>query len=230
MINKIISGGQTGADLAALDVAIKFDIPHGGCIPKGRLTEAGPLPDKYKLKEMPTRSYPKRTEQNVIDSDGTLIIARGKLSGGTDYTRQRTLKHKKQLLGIDLNLTSHFDAASLIASWIKLQRVQILNVAGPRPSKDPRIYSDTIRILEQVVKMLTDEESRSIVELEHSEKGKPSKPPKTVKEAVNRLIGELPLCEFVSGDIYLHPDFAPTVIIVEFWNRLQQTHRLRVVK
>ena len=66
-------------------------------------------------------------------------------------------------------------------------------MAGPRASKDPRIYSDTISILEQVVKIFTDEERRSIVKLEHPEKGKPSKPPKTVKEAVNRLIGELPL-------------------------------------
>jgi hypothetical protein len=134
MITQIISGGQTGADRAALEVALKFKIPHGGWLPKGRKAEDGPLAVIYRLKEMPTASYPERTEQNVIDSDGTLIIARGKLTGGTDYTRQMTLKHKKQLLGIDLNLTGHFDAASLIVSWIKLQRVQVLNVAGPRAS------------------------------------------------------------------------------------------------
>jgi hypothetical protein len=81
MIKKIISGGQTGADRAALDVALKFDIPHGGWIPKGRKAEDGPLPEQYQLQEMPTASYPKRTEQNVIDSDGTLIISRGKLTG-----------------------------------------------------------------------------------------------------------------------------------------------------
>jgi len=190
MIEKIISGGQTCADRAALDVALKFNIPHGGWIPKGRKAEDGSLAEIYRLKEMPTTSYSERTEQNVIDSDGTLIIARGKLSGGSDYTRKMTLKHKKQLLGIDLNLISHFDAASLIVSWIKLQRVQILNVAGPRASKDPRIYSDTIRILEQVIRIITDEERKTSVELEHPEKGKPSKPPKTVKEAVNRLIDE----------------------------------------
>ena len=93
MIKKIISGGQTGADRAALDVAIKFNIPHGGWIPKGRIAEDGPLPDKYQLQEMPTSSYPKRTEQNVIDSDGTLIFSRGKPTGGTDYTRKMVLKH-----------------------------------------------------------------------------------------------------------------------------------------
>ena len=72
MIQKIISGGQTGADQAALDAAIKLGISHGGWIPKGRITEDGPLLDKYKLQEMPTDSYPARTEQNVIDSDGTV--------------------------------------------------------------------------------------------------------------------------------------------------------------
>ena len=74
MLQKIISGGQTGADRAALDVAIKFDIPHGGWIPKGRKTEDGVFPDKYQLQEMPTASYPKRTEKNVLDSDGILIL------------------------------------------------------------------------------------------------------------------------------------------------------------
>ena len=77
MIKRIISGGQTGADQAALDIAIEFGILHGGWIPKGKKTEDGVLPDKYKLKEMPTASYPKRTEQNVLDSDGTLILSHG---------------------------------------------------------------------------------------------------------------------------------------------------------
>jgi predicted Rossmann-fold nucleotide-binding protein len=69
MLTKIISGGQTGADQAALDAAIELGIPHGGWIPKGRLTEAGPLPEKYNLTEMPTKDYLKRTKQNVADSD-----------------------------------------------------------------------------------------------------------------------------------------------------------------
>jgi hypothetical protein len=193
MIQKIISGGQTGADRAALDVAIKLDIPHGGWIPKGCKTEKGPLPDKYQLQELPTNSYEARTEQNVIDADGTLIIARGKLTGGTDYTRQMTLKHKKQLLGIDLNLTGHFDAASLIASWIKLQRVQVLNVAGPRASKDPGIYSDVLRILEQTIQILIDEDKKSDVDFGIDTKRKSSKLPKTVDQAVDRLIDELSL-------------------------------------
>jgi len=83
MIQKIISGSQTGADQAALDAAIKLGIPHGGWITKGRLTEDGPLHDKYNLKEMPTDSYPKRTEQNVMESHGTVIITYGPLTGGS---------------------------------------------------------------------------------------------------------------------------------------------------
>jgi hypothetical protein len=98
MIKKIISGSQSGVDRAALDFALKFNIPHGGWIPKGRIAEDGPLPDKYQLQEMPTSSYPKRTEQNVIDSDGTLIFSRGKPTGGTDYTRKMVLKHKRHRL------------------------------------------------------------------------------------------------------------------------------------
>ena len=127
MIEKIISGGQTGADRAALDVALKLDISHGGWIPKGRITEEGALPEQYQMQEMLTESYADRTEKNVIDSDGTLIICRGRPTGGSDYTREMALKHKKQLLHVDLNQTSSFDAASLISSWIKLYQIKTLN-------------------------------------------------------------------------------------------------------
>ena len=135
MISKIISGAQSGVDRAALDFALKFNIPHGGWIPKGRLAEDGPLPNKYQLKEMPTASYPKRTEQNVIDSDGTVIFSRGKPTGGTDYTRKMVLIHKKQLVHIDLNLKTSYDAAYRIISWIEFYHIKILNVAGPRAAK-----------------------------------------------------------------------------------------------
>jgi hypothetical protein len=184
MIKKIISGGQTGADRAALDVAIRLGIPHSGWILKGRITERGPLPERYRLQEMPTDSHPARTEQNVIDSDGTLIVARGSLTGETDYTRQMTLKHKKQLLGIDLEQTNLYDAASLVASWIKMRRIEILNVAGPRASKDRQIYPDVIMILERAIKILRDEERDSHTKPQETE---------TVDDAVERLILELPL-------------------------------------
>jgi hypothetical protein len=193
MIKKIISGGQTGADRAALDVAIKMGIPHGGWIPKGRITDDGPLPEEYQLQEMSTASYPKRTEQNVKDSDGTLIISRGKPTGGSDYTLEMALINKKHLLHIDLNLTTSFDAAFLIVSWVKLHRIKILNVAGPRLSKDPNIYVDVFRILEWAFKIYRLEEMSPAEKIELDKIKQSKRLPKTVEEAVKRLISELSL-------------------------------------
>jgi hypothetical protein len=119
MINKIISGGQTGVDQTALDVEIKLGIPHGGWIPKGRITEKGPLPEKYRLQEMPTESYPKRTEQNVIDSDGTLIISHVSLTGGSAYTRKMAMKHGKPWFHAVLNKLPTLQAGMIIGKWVK---------------------------------------------------------------------------------------------------------------
>jgi hypothetical protein len=150
MVSKIISGGQTGADRAALDVAIQLKISHGGWIPKGRLTENGRLDDKYHLKEMGSANYNKRTEQNVIDSHGTLIISHGKLTGGSEYTRDMVLHHGRPWLHIDLNNTESFQAAKKIKSWLAEHKIEVLNVAGPRASKDPSIYQVTVDILKSV--------------------------------------------------------------------------------
>ena len=147
MIKKIISGGQTGCDRGALDVAIALGTRHGGWIPKGRKTEDGILPDKYQLKEMPTTSYPKRTEKNVLDSDGTLIICHGKLTGGSALTRKMAKKHGLPWLHLDIDKLSVSDASKTTASWIERNHVQVLNVAGSRASKDPEIYKTTVEIL-----------------------------------------------------------------------------------
>jgi hypothetical protein len=267
MLKKIISGGQTGVDRAALDVAIRWNIPHGGWVPRGRLAEDGPLPEKYGLKQMPTESYAARTQQNVIDSDGTLIIARGKLTGGTDLTREMALKHKKQLLGIDLTITDLAGAASLIASWIRMRRIAVLNVAGPRASEEPGIYDHVRQILELTIKTLNTPQPEIISKARRA--AAPGRP-QTVTEAVDRLIGDMQLrdktalakmeehelnrlrsslgisirnqylyprndvllesCRQEARDKYLHWDQAPAVIIRKLWERLQETHRLRVVK
>ena len=119
---------------------------------KGRLAEDGVLPHHYALQEMASEAYDARTEKNVIDSDGTLIISRGSPTGGTDYTRKMALKHGKQLLHIDLTLGQRpADAGSLIASWVAMNRIETLNVAGPRASHDPAIYMDTVNILTHVL-------------------------------------------------------------------------------
>jgi len=121
MITKIISGGQTGADQAALDAAIELGIPHGGWIPKGRLTERGHLSEAYKLKEMSNVSYPKRTEQNVLDSDGTLIISHGKLPGGSALTKKLADTHNRPCLHIDLDAFKPFGGVKAI-SYLHLKR------------------------------------------------------------------------------------------------------------
>ena len=152
MVTKIISGGQTGADQAALDFAIKHNIPHGGWIPKGRMTEDGPLPSKYQLQEMPTKSYPTRTEKNVVDSDGTLLLSHGKLSGGTALTRKLAVQHDKPWLHVDMDKLSVDQAAEMLQQWIQNEGLSVLNVAGSRASGDRDIYHVTVTVLEAALK------------------------------------------------------------------------------
>jgi len=221
-LKKIISGGQTGVDQAALDVAISFGIPHGGWIPKGRRTETGKLPDKYMLKEMPTSSYPKRTEQNVINSDGTLIISRGKLTGGSLLTFGMARLYKKELLHIDLEINRGYSAAQLIQSWIVLNDIQVLNVAGPRASEDPYIYENAVRLLKAVNYLF-------FLDLK---KFSPDylKPfyPRTVEDAVDRLLSELPLrakIHIAKLEIYELGMLNPTLV-----EHIKQNHGLKFKK
>lgn len=185
MIEKIISGGQTGADRAALDAAIRLEIDHGGWVPRGRLAEDGVINLKYRLQEMPTDSYPLRTEQNVIDSDGTVIISHGKLTGGSDYTRQMALKHNRPWLHIDLNQTPGFKAAEKMIDWIRQYRIAVLNVAGPRASGDPRIYKAVLGVLETVYYLDLTQEGLRAVQAIHM--------PQTVVAAVEDLLAKISL-------------------------------------
>ena len=150
MIKKIISGGQTGADRAGLDAAMEMGIPHGGWIPKGKKTEKGVLPKKYKLLEMNSTSYPKRTEKNVIDSDGTVIFTHGKLTGGSKLTKTVADKHDRPCLHINLNATINFKVPAEINSWIMKNNIEILNVAGSRESKDTDIHKKVLKIIQDV--------------------------------------------------------------------------------
>ena len=150
MITKIITGGQTGADQAALDFAMQNGIPHGGWIPKGRKTENGILPDKYHLDEMPTASYPKRTEKNILDSDGTLIFSRGTLTGGSALTRKLAKQHNRPWLHVDLDKVTAREAVQMIAEWLDGNEIENLNVAGPRASKDPGIHDFVVDIFNRV--------------------------------------------------------------------------------
>ena len=151
IVSKIISGGQTGADQAALDVAIRLGIVHGGWIPKGRKTEKGPLAQKYQLHEMATASYAVRSEQNVLDSDGTLIVSKGRLSGGCALTRKFAKKHGRPWIHVDMEREFLNEAANRIRSWVVGNKLKVLNVAGPRASECPGIYQATQHLLEAVL-------------------------------------------------------------------------------
>ena len=148
-IKKIISGGQTGADRAALDFAIKNNIPHGGWIPKGRLTEEGHLSKDYHLKETKSSNYEERTEKNVVDSDGTMIFYYEELSGGSLLTYRLTLKHKRPVKLINLDVVQSLDE---IQNWITENKIGTLNIAGLRASYCPTIYEDVERFLGKLFK------------------------------------------------------------------------------
>jgi hypothetical protein len=187
MIKKIISGGQTGAEQAALDAAIQCHIPYDGWIQKGRLTEAGRLPNKYKLTGMPTDSYAKKAEQNIIDSDGTLIISHGNLTGEPKHAQKKAEKHKKPFLHIDLERVNAFQAAHVVKKWASDNFIETLNVSGPSVSEDKYIYQSAMRLLTVVFHM------------EMIENGMPDPMdptpmvPETIEGVIGRLIDELPL-------------------------------------
>ncbi|MCB4757487.1 MAG: putative molybdenum carrier protein [Elusimicrobia bacterium] len=148
-IKKIISGGQTGVDRAALDSAQKNHIPSGGWCPKGRKAEDGVLPDRYPLTETPIEQYEQRTEWNVRDSDGTLILGLGVLEGGTALTKVYAENLKKPVLVIDLKKPVDL---KIFKDWIKKNNIQVLNIAGPRESKQPGIYNLATTVLDNLFK------------------------------------------------------------------------------
>jgi hypothetical protein len=257
MITKIISGGQTGADRAALDAAIEYGVPHGGWIPKGRRTENGRLPDRYILQETGNIGYPQRTELNILDSDGTLVLSHGKLIGGSALTQKLAKKHRRSCLHIDLDEITQYKAVEIIKSWIDVKEIEIMNVAGSRGSKDPLIYDAVKDIIKSVLYIPPEHISGHF--------------PKTVNEAVENLFSGLPLkdrtkiakmnkgdlavlpftigryirekfglgrgneklmdsCRSLAGEDDLHEETASMVIIEVLWERLRGTHVLRAVK
>lgn len=140
---KIVSGGQTGGDRAALDAAMEDGCEIGGWCPEGRLAEDGPIPDRYPLKELPGGGYKQRTLQNVIDSDGTLVISFGAPTGGTRLTAAYCKNERKPMLLVDAAKQIPSEAASDVSKFLAQHSIQILNVAGPRASGAPQAYAYT---------------------------------------------------------------------------------------
>lgn len=136
-ITKIISGGQTGADRAGLDVAIWHNFPHGGWCPKGRKAEDSPIGGQYELKETPSANYLQRTEWNVRDTDGTIVLTFApQITGGSMRTVEFAKKHRKPCLHISRKVNQ---PELLIQKFIETHGIKLLNIAGSRESKEPGI-------------------------------------------------------------------------------------------
>lgn len=137
----LVSGGQTGVDRAALDVAIDQGIQHAGWCPAGRVAEDGPIPSAYQLRETASSDYSVRTEQNVIDSDATLILFHTTISGGTKLTIKFARRHARPVLTVDLSACDLNDEVTRCKIWLNDVRPARLNIAGPRESNVPGIYN-----------------------------------------------------------------------------------------
>ena len=140
-------------DRAALDFAIENGIEHGGWCPLGRLAEDGAIPPRYRLTEIPNASYSERTEQNIRDSDATLIFARGvPLSEGTLFTEETALKHGKPCLVV-YELNGVDKAVRAIEAFLKQTKVEVLNVAGPRESQAPGLGNFVRQVLGAIFRL-----------------------------------------------------------------------------
>jgi DNA-binding XRE family transcriptional regulator len=151
---KIISGGQTGVDRAALDVALELGMECGGWCPKGRLAEDGAIPARYPLQETAQAGYRKRTSLNILEAHGTLLLNMGRVTGGTGLTMrliqqlgedgsQRAEAYPCLLVQLDRETIS----GSSIQEWISRNGIEVLNVAGPKESKRPGVYGLAREIL-----------------------------------------------------------------------------------
>ena len=196
-MRKIISGGQTGVELAALDVAIRLGIAHGGWAPRGLRNEEGPIPDTYDIGEVTALGFQRAMETNIIQSDGTLLVTRGVKNPETRFAVETTLKHHHQLLHIDLSQHSGFEAASLVSSWLNMQQIQVVFVTGPAHSQDSGVYSQVKKILETAFYLefvKTGLHPTIAQPLVHESEGSQKEHyPLTVNDAITRLKGALPL-------------------------------------
>ena len=146
-VQRIVSGGQTGVDRAALDAAIELGIEHGGWCPKGRRAEDGPIAAKYQLIETDSIDYAVRTEKNVLDSDGTLLLYRERLQRGTLLTHQLATRHGKPILRVRMDRPVSIDR---IVRWFSENSIRVLNVAGPRASSQADIEKQALELLKKI--------------------------------------------------------------------------------
>ncbi|HSK21274.1 MAG TPA: putative molybdenum carrier protein [Longimicrobiales bacterium] len=147
-ITTIVSGGQTGADRAALDVALAWNLSVRGWVPRGRRAEDGVISARYpNLRETADIDTAERTRLNVRDSDGCLIVSHGALTGGSRLAETTALELGRPLLHVDLSSTTMADAVRAAAAWVHEHRVREPGLGGPRASEDPHIYAATTVLL-----------------------------------------------------------------------------------
>ena len=155
MLNKIVSGGETGADRGALDAALARRFPCGGYCPSGRRAEDGPIPARYPLEELPTRRYQNRARRNVETSDGTLIVSSEPLTGGTRLTADHAEKMKRPWMAVSPEFHLSDENQQRLLAWMKRRDIEVRNVAGPRASTAPEFHAVTERIVGWLIDTLT---------------------------------------------------------------------------
>ncbi|MDZ7696376.1 MAG: putative molybdenum carrier protein [Deltaproteobacteria bacterium] len=256
-IEKIISGGQTGADIAALDAAIDYGVPHGGWISKGRRTESGPLPDRYLLKETNNIGYPQRTTLNILDSDGTLLFSHGELTGRSALTQELAKKHSRPCLHINLGEISEYQAVEIIRDWIEVKGIKVLNVSGSTHSEDPFIYDAVNNILKSVLypppeqfprpypRTVHKAVDRLVSVLSFKEKTRIAHMAKEALSVLSATVGQyirdhfglgwgneelMASCRAASETETLNEENASMVIIEALWEELRHTHGLKLLK
>ncbi len=148
MIEKIVSGGQTGVDRAALDAAMARGIPCGGWCPAGRMADDGPIPERYPLEETRDIDHTVRTGANVRDSDATIMLNRGALQGGTAYAVEIAKHMNRPVMVVDLERPPDL---GMITAWLVQHRVRVLHIGGPREVSRPGIYDQARRFVEALL-------------------------------------------------------------------------------
>lgn len=255
--------------IAALDVAIKLDLAHGGWTDRKTVPANRKLMEKYNLKHNPLPQEQTADDKNLLAADGTLILFRGELSDDLKQIQSAVENLRKPCLSLDLTRTAAFEAAQEISAWAESFSIETLHVAGPSRKEDANIYLTALNLLETVVYMGLIEANFWKTAEKQPEKVMP--PPRSVAEAVVRLIESLPLkdraiianmtatelpalhsslgeyihqnfglwsgnsalmesCRFQSKQKRINEESAVDIIIHGLWQKLRETHKLRLIK
>ncbi len=158
MIKKIISGGQPGVERAALDAAIKLNIPHKGWTYKTRRTDEGILPDKYRVKESEGVGFSDRIEKNVLASDATAVLTHGSLTIGLKIVKDFAEKHNRPYLHVDLNENPLNSASALIRKWMINNQLESIYFTGSKSTDSTHLHQEVIRIIEGICRMENEQE------------------------------------------------------------------------